>query len=133
MPRMITASTAGAAETSLTDVVITSRSGLGLGLGHAPGQLAEADLVTTAKTGLADMKRVTGISTAISQLQKHVGAGKVWIARSHAELFSLTPGVMAAAQGSGIIPGMAGLTRIEVIVGPTAATVIRAGRARMLT
>lgn len=133
MPRMTTASTAGAAEMSLTDGVTISRSGSGPGLGHAPDQLAGADLVITAKTGIAGMKRGTGKSTATSQLQRNVGAGKMQIARSHAELFSLTPGVMAAAQGTGTIPGMAGLTRIDLIIGITAATVTQAVRARRLT
>lgn len=53
-------------------------------------------------------------------------------AKSHAELFSLTLGVMAAAQGTGTIPGTAGLTGIELIIG-TAATVTQAALAMTLT
>lgn len=54
-------------------------------------------------------------------------------AKSHAELFSLTLGVMAAAQGTGTIPGTAGLTGIELITGTTAAIVTQAALAMTLT
>lgn len=72
MLKMITASTAGAAETYLIDVVTVSRPVLGPDPGHAPGQLAEADPAIKAGTDTAGTRRGTGINTETSQLQRTV-------------------------------------------------------------
>ena len=72
MLKMITASTAGAAETCPIDMVTLSRRVLGPNPGHAPGQLAEADPAIKAGTGTAGMRRGTGINSETSQLQKTV-------------------------------------------------------------
>ena len=66
---MITASTAGAAETSLIDVVTVSRPVSGPDPGHAPGQLAQADPAMKG-TDIAGTRRGTGISTETNQLPK---------------------------------------------------------------
>ena len=70
MLKMITASTAGAAETYLTDVVTVSRPVSGPDPSHDPGQLAEADPAIKAGTDTAGMRKDTRINTERSQLQK---------------------------------------------------------------
>lgn len=72
MLKMITASTAGAAETCLTDVVTVSRPVSGPDPGHDPGQLAKADPSIKAGTDTAGTRKDTGINSETSQLQKTV-------------------------------------------------------------
>lgn len=69
MPKMNTASTAGAAGTCLIDMVTASRPQSDPA--HAPGQLAEADPAIKAGKDTAGMMRGTGINIGTSQLQKN--------------------------------------------------------------
>jgi len=126
---MITARTAGAAKKQL----LTAKNRLvsDQGLGHALGQPAEAGHATEAGIDGSSMRKRTGISTETSQHQKSGEADRMQMSKKHAELFSLTPGVTAAVQGTGTTLGMADQIGTRTVINTIAAKAMQAGSGMM--
>lgn len=124
VPKTITVKTVGAAGTLL---IVRSRLAPGQGPGHAPDQLAEADLATGAETGVQSMRKATGIDTGTRQLMVKEGSGRSQMAKKRAELYSLTLSGTIVAERIGISLETADLTRSKSGTDTTVVRVILAG------